>query len=343
MSKSHEDFLYGVNLGGWLIVEKWMTPSLFVGTEAVDEYTLAQSEIGQQRLIAHRQQFITEADIQWLAEHGVNALRVPVGYWVLDGVFDSQVRQASSVEQLDDLMAWASAYGMNVLLDLHGAVGSQNGKDHSGRVGSVDWRRGDNQTKTIAALETIVKRYRDNPALWGIELINEPQRGKLGWRLMRWYRRAYRAVRKNARPGTYTVFSDAYAPWLLTGALRQRRHFPVAMDVHFYQIFGAKDKTRTVAEQIQFAAKHRHRQIKWLQHWQPLVIGEWSGALPQSASAEQTRAYIAAQQQSFAASLGWFYWTYKLEGGGAWNFRQLIENGNFPLVVLSSDRYNKTN
>ena len=29
--------LRGVNLGGWLVLEKWMTPSLFAGLQAEDE------------------------------------------------------------------------------------------------------------------------------------------------------------------------------------------------------------------------------------------------------------------------------------------------------------------
>ena len=31
--------LRGVNLGGWLVLEKWMTASLFDGLEATDETT----------------------------------------------------------------------------------------------------------------------------------------------------------------------------------------------------------------------------------------------------------------------------------------------------------------
>ena len=33
----------GVNLGGWLVLEKWMTPGLFAGINAVDEYTFMQT------------------------------------------------------------------------------------------------------------------------------------------------------------------------------------------------------------------------------------------------------------------------------------------------------------
>ena len=33
----------GVNLGSWLVLEYWMTPEVFSGTGAVDEYTLARA------------------------------------------------------------------------------------------------------------------------------------------------------------------------------------------------------------------------------------------------------------------------------------------------------------
>ena len=31
------DKIKGVNLGNWLVLEKWMSPELFEGTEAEDE------------------------------------------------------------------------------------------------------------------------------------------------------------------------------------------------------------------------------------------------------------------------------------------------------------------
>jgi glucan 1,3-beta-glucosidase len=44
------DLLRGVNLGGWLILEKWMTPSVFEGTEATDEYTFAQTSGAKEKI-----------------------------------------------------------------------------------------------------------------------------------------------------------------------------------------------------------------------------------------------------------------------------------------------------
>jgi glucan 1,3-beta-glucosidase len=55
----------GVTLGGWLVLEKWVTPALFAGTSAEDETHLwtELSEHGQRELLrAHRDSFITERD-----------------------------------------------------------------------------------------------------------------------------------------------------------------------------------------------------------------------------------------------------------------------------------------
>ena len=52
----------GVNLGGWLVLEKWITPSLYAGVQAEDEYTLCQT-LGKakasERLKRHRETWIT--------------------------------------------------------------------------------------------------------------------------------------------------------------------------------------------------------------------------------------------------------------------------------------------
>nr|AIA94767.1 CAZy families GH5 protein [uncultured Clostridium sp.] len=73
--------LRGVNLGGWLIHEKWMTPKVFKGTNAIDEYTLSQTEEGRRAIQDHRKNFIQEADFKWLKQHGIEILRSPS--WVL--------------------------------------------------------------------------------------------------------------------------------------------------------------------------------------------------------------------------------------------------------------------
>ena len=64
----------GVNLGGWLVLERWMTPSIFAGTDATNEYELSKTADGRARIQQHRQTFIQEADIKWLAQAGIRLL-----------------------------------------------------------------------------------------------------------------------------------------------------------------------------------------------------------------------------------------------------------------------------
>jgi hypothetical protein len=54
-SFARPDKMRGVNLGGWLVLEKWLTPSLFQGTTARDEWEFSAWPEGAARLKAHRE------------------------------------------------------------------------------------------------------------------------------------------------------------------------------------------------------------------------------------------------------------------------------------------------
>lgn len=80
----------GVNLGGWMVLEPWITPSLFYqflgGDEtdtAFDTYTFCQvlgAEEGNKQLRRHWETWVTEDIIKELASSdAVNSLRLPVG------------------------------------------------------------------------------------------------------------------------------------------------------------------------------------------------------------------------------------------------------------------------
>ena len=68
-----------------------------------------------------------------------------VGYWMFcsfpNDPFPQPTDSDSDLEgrrfYLKRLVTWADRIGLKVILDLHGAPGSQNGMDHSGRRGKV--------------------------------------------------------------------------------------------------------------------------------------------------------------------------------------------------------------
>lgn len=140
----------GVNLGGWMVLEPWITPSLFYqfmnrgeGEIALDTYTfcevLGPVEANRQ-LRNHWETWVTQDIVQQLAHSGINSLRLPVGDFMYkpygpyaDGCFDG------ALEYVDVLLDWAYSVGLTVFLDIHALKDSQNGFDNSGQAMGFKW------------------------------------------------------------------------------------------------------------------------------------------------------------------------------------------------------------
>ena len=74
----------GVNLGNWLVLEKWMSPSLFEGTTAEDEYylpTQLSREVYEARIKIHRSEYITERDFNQVNGNGCSKNSCSVFYF----------------------------------------------------------------------------------------------------------------------------------------------------------------------------------------------------------------------------------------------------------------------
>ena len=124
----------GVNLGNWLVLEKWMSPSLFDGTTAEDEYylpTQLSKEVYEAKIKIHRSEYITERDFTRIKSMGMDAVRIPVPYFI----FGDREPFIGCIEELDKAFNWAEKYGLQILIDLHTAPDSQNGFDNGGISG----------------------------------------------------------------------------------------------------------------------------------------------------------------------------------------------------------------
>ena len=120
--------------------EQWMTPSLFscAAGKKVSELDIASGwgSIGSARALLERHwdTFITEGDFKYLASIGINTVRLPIGYWNLGPLYchNTPFEAVSNVYQnswprIVRAINMAADAGIGVLVDLHGAPGSQNG------------------------------------------------------------------------------------------------------------------------------------------------------------------------------------------------------------------------
>ena len=143
-----------------------------------------------------------------------------MGYWSVP-LTSSDTATSTSVEPyisgawtyLLRGLNWAKKHEINVILDIHGVPGSQNGYDNSGqRIVNPVWAVNPaNVTRTIDTLRFIVKNTDGMVAV--IELLNEPA----GFRGDDWVRTirqfwldGYDAVRDAAGGGIKVMIGDAF-------------------------------------------------------------------------------------------------------------------------------------
>ncbi|PWN38740.1 glycoside hydrolase [Ceraceosorus guamensis] len=339
-----------VNMGAWFVLEGWMQSNLFScstgGKQA--EYDVldgfGQSAAGVRNATAYMERhwdtWITEDDFAKLAAQGINSIRLPIGYWSVGPYFTRnspflayQDVYARSWRYVARAINWAAKYDMGVLVDLHGAYGSQNGQPHSGLSdGNIEFYNDYNMGLTTDLLVWLAKEISDVTNVIGIQLLNEPQDRSNLWP---WYRKAMDAMRA-ASPEAKTVplyFHNAFNLDKGSQFTATRKDF-VVQDHHAYYVYTSSDQSTT-------AKGHTKALNGGITTWfnknsdisrRNLIVGEWSCALAPSSLAKSSTpqqdqtAFCEAQRKLYTdATAGWAFWSYKLEGcsnNGGWCFQQ---------------------
>ena len=335
-------FMRGVNLGGWLLLERWMQSSLFADTNARDEFELCTSwgPQAERRVREHRESYISRDDLVWLKQAGINTVRIPFGYWLLTG----DPPFVAGIEMLDQLLHWGQELGLMAILDFHGLPGAQSREHHTGRTNHFQWHRDeDHRRRSLAVLEAIAVRYADFSSLVGIEVINEPAESIPTKLLDHYYCAAYERIRRHLPYEQVAVIFPAFTERRLRdfhGRYRPPDYENIITDLHYYQCFGGYG-ILPWEKQITVPLTHRLPEIRWAKRRGWLMIGEWSLRLPWKPRdwARELppahydiimRAFAATQLRAYEQTRGWFFWTYRAEGEPEWSFRDCIERGWLP-------------
>jgi endoglucanase len=165
--------LKGTNLGNWLVPEGYMW-RFEGGPQSPKEIeSLVTELIGPSRAAefwkSYRENYVTQDDIRFLKAQGVNTLRVPL-HWKL-----FQTDDAEGFRLLDRVVRWCREAGIFVIIDLHAAEGGQTGTNIDDGNG-YPWLFVDqgSQQKTVDLWVRLAKHYRNETAVLGYDLLNEP-------------------------------------------------------------------------------------------------------------------------------------------------------------------------
>jgi len=118
------EVMRGVDIGGWLVLEPWITPSIFqaypLSDGIVDEYTLNQvlgsQEAHDNVLVPHWNSWYTQTDFQNIANAGFNMVRIPIGFWAYNNT--GTPYSMGAADYMDDAIGWARTVGLKVIVDL---------------------------------------------------------------------------------------------------------------------------------------------------------------------------------------------------------------------------------
>jgi aryl-phospho-beta-D-glucosidase BglC (GH1 family) len=351
----------GVNLGNWLVLEKWMSSELFYGITGEDEedfYSMLSPEEAKLRIRMHREYFIQERDFQRIGCMGLNLVRIPVPHFI----FGNQEPYVGCIEYLDKAFAWAKRYGLQVLIDLHTVPDSQNGFDNGGLSGVVKWHlKKENIDYTLDVLEHLAQRYAGHEALYGIELLNEPI-SKEQWEetkdkfhprdperalgsthvptevLKEFYLEGYKRVRKHCKGDVAVVLHDGFRLEEWENFMPKEVYENVVIDTHMYLNFiGHLLPEGEIADYEVYVKEHFTKRLQRASKYHKVVVGEWciankSKTLAGASDEEKRNIYQqfgAMQMKAWEHCQGWIYWSYKLHtpGRNDWDYQRATDAG----------------
>ncbi|XP_009601573.1 probable glucan 1,3-beta-glucosidase A isoform X2 [Nicotiana tomentosiformis] len=293
--------------------------------------------IAPQVMREHWKTFIVEEDFKFIASNGLNAVRIPVGWWIASDPTPPKPYVGGSLHALDNAFFWAKKYGLKVIIDLHAAPGSQNPWEHSAnRDGTIEWGKTDDTIQqTVAVIDFLTARYAKNPSLYAVELINEPLAPEVSFEMVKkYYEAGYNAVRKHSSDA-YVVMSNRL------GSADPTELLPFAsglkgsvIDVHYYNLFSDMFNDMTVQQNLDFVFTNRSAQLNTVtQSNGPLtLVGEWVAEWQvRDATKEDYQKFAKAQLEVFGrATFGWAYWTLK-NVNNHWSLEWMIKNGYIKL------------
>ncbi|XXG95287.1 hypothetical protein Hte_001548 [Hypoxylon texense] len=334
----------GVNLGGWLVLEPWITPSFFEATpdNVVDEYTLTQTlgaDEAAARLQQHWSTWITADDFGDIASKGLNFVRIPVGYWSVTPLTGDPYVDGG-YEYLRMALDWAN----------------------------------NNDLKTLAALNKLRDDFTSHPAVASIELLNEPMSPDLNMDTVRQF--MTEGANNLQNPSLAVAFHDAFlgpTSWNDWGA--PSASSSLLLDTHHYEVFDNGQLQMSVDQHVSSACGFGGQMAtsnKWT------ISGEFSGAMTDCATwlngrgvgarydgtfnyNGQTSSFIAscegkspgtvgnlsdsersniarfvnAQMVAYEKAAGWIFWAWKTESAPEWSFKDLANAGIIPQPLSS--------
>lgn len=227
--------LRGWAFGSWMNFEHFMIGLPGTNSQIIDAlketYGVENTELFLDKML---ESMISEDDILFLQEIGVNSVRIPFGYHYMMSDDQPFVMNERGFQRLDRVVKLCEKHGLYVILDLHSTPGSQNTDWHSDNTTGqpLFWKYRCFQDQVIWLWEQLAARYANNEMIAGYDVLNEPGYGLTSEKINGFYDRVISAIRKVDQNHILflegTDFGRDFSP------LREPDDPNTAFTVHFY-------------------------------------------------------------------------------------------------------------
>ena len=316
-------YLRGTNAGGWLVQEDWMNP-----TNASDQKTMMTTLANRfgaskrdELVSTYENNYWTTQDFDNCAEMGMSVIRLPFTYMNLCD--DNGNLKSNAFDRLDWFVQNCSQRGMYVILDMHGAFGSQNGMDHSGEIndGKRLYYNQSNKDKTLNLWKKIAEHFKGNPAVAAYDILNEPGIKAAATYSLHWdfYNEIYNTIR--SKDSNHIIIMESC--WDADNLPRPSQYgwTNVAYEYHYYP-WSAQNSSD--AQKSYFSSKVSD--IANHNYGVPTFVGEFT-------CFEQAEGWKAAMSTFNGQGWHWTTWSYKVTGNSSWG----IYNHNPEKVDIYND------
>ncbi|KAF2640280.1 glycoside hydrolase [Massarina eburnea CBS 473.64] len=355
----------GVNLGSLFIIEPWMASDAWNKMGCGDQKSEFDcmrklgKEAGNAAFQNHWDTWITEEDMDKMKEYGINTVRVPVGYWMVEETIEknSEPFATGSLAKMDRLAEWAAKRGIYVIFDLHGAPGAQEANQpftgqYAGTTGFFNTYNYQRAYKFLEVMTEHIHKTNAYRTTGMIEVLNEPER-KSNTLISEYYATAYGKIRD----------------------VEKKLNIPVEkqLTIQFMDKSWGAGNPKDVLNGKSGVAYDDHRYLKWANIEntkknylstsckdtfgdggnKPTIVGEWSlaaadniegtGEWKPSTNKDFYKQWWAAQVQSYEKEMGWVFWSWKAQLGEdyRWCYRCAVEAGVIPKDVGQASSLSK--
>ena len=212
-ANGQEIILKGMGLGGWMLQEGYMMKPGFGGTQGYVKRLLFNAGQTNAQVEAFyqgwRDNFITKADIDYLAAKGFNCVRLPLHYelfltarqravrvsvskgtvpysayvdslntWYTKNQLFTDPSSLEGIRLVNEVLSWCGGNRMYVVLDLHAAPGAQGSDTNIADAllpgGNDFWNNPLNQNVANRLWQMLATRYLTDPRIAMYDVLNEP-------------------------------------------------------------------------------------------------------------------------------------------------------------------------